>query len=203
VADLFVNLFVKEDKSIGSFRITIRQAVRNLWSGDISRRRFRSTMRKAIISANREAWESGMAVCGMTTDEITRSEIRARSKAISQQLGFVGGFTRDIVGGRDKELQGFLNRSELWVNRYNETRSLAQAMACKDLPGMWKIGKTDHCRSCQGFNGRVYRMSVWKENGALPQTRKLCCNGYACGCEIVKTDKRVTPGRFPKHLLCE
>jgi hypothetical protein len=196
----------KEVKAIGSFRSAIRAAIRGLWSGAMDYFMFFDTMLIATERHYREAWLAGAAQCGIQSiDELTQEEqLRLRSLIIFDQQ-YVGGLATAIEensrarGGR---LTPLLARGELWINRYNMVYNEGQAAACADRKLIWILGPTEqHCRSCAGFAGRVYRASVWQRNGALPQSQNLACNGFRCQCRLEPTSERGTPGPFPARLL--
>jgi hypothetical protein len=190
---------------IVSFRRNLRASVRGLWTGALTKRQALSTFRAAIERAIEMAWTEGAAECGIQADELTVEELTARDEMIFEQNEFATGFI-DAIADQSKANGGaltpLLQRAEMWVNRYNDAKTQGQALACADQSGQWFLGPTEkHCPSCAGFNRRVYRMSVWAANNALPRSRCLACNGFRCECEIKPTDKPITKGRFPRRLV--
>lgn len=194
-----------QDKALGNFRSAIRSEVRRLWLGLSSQFDFTDSMVNIITTNFRTAWNEGAATCGIQPDELSSAETGQRDVLINSQFPFLFGFA-DFIEENSKEnggrLQTVFDRSELWINRYNEVVNQARVMACADQKGRWIVGQTEHCRSCLGFNGRTYRFSTWAANNALPQTRGLCCRGFNCRCRIDPTTDRITPGKFPSGLLC-
>lgn len=187
------------------FRRNLRASVRGLWNGAITRRQALTTFRRAIEQAVERAWVEGAAECDIQENELTVEELTARDEFILEQGELAENFIGDIVA-RSKvnggKLTPLLQRAEMWVNRYNDAKGQGKSLACANVKGEWILGPTEkHCRSCAGLNGRVYRFSVWRENGALPQSQRLFCNGFRCQCRIDPTDKRITSGRFPRRLL--
>lgn len=159
----------------------------------------------AIERGLRDAWAQGAKDAGIQPDELTVAEEFERESFINSQFFYILGFM-DFVSANSKANGGKLrmayNRAEMWINRWNEARAAAMAMASNDPKLMWVLGPTEtHCRSCQGFDGKVYRASVWRANGAQPQARNLDCHGYHCLCGFQVTSQRITPGRFPASLL--
>lgn len=195
-----------QDKAIGAYQAAVRSEARRLWLGLGTSFDFVDGMIAVINRHFKIAWNEGAAICGIKPDELSRAEIRARDDMINSQFPFLFDFA-DFIEENSKANKGKLRtvfgRIDLWVNRYNEVVEAAKSMACADQKGMWIVGETDHCRSCLGFNGRVYRFSVWRKNNALPQTQPLCCRGFRCQCRIDPTFARITPGRFPRSLLCD
>lgn len=192
-------------RAIGNFRQNIRALVRGLWTGNIGLADFIDGMELAIRTQITIAWNEGAAECGIRPDELTVDEINKRTEFIDNQIGYVTGFAEAIADGSKAnkgKLTPLFQRAEMWINRYNEAKTYGAAMACGDEKREWHLGPTEqHCRSCAGFHGRVYRYSTWLGHNALPQNSNLACHGFNCRCRLDPTDKRVTPGKFPAGLL--
>lgn len=223
-----MNLIVKAlPKTENGYRGLWRRAVRDLWrSFEVSepiregerrriggRRRFtlfswRSEMAAHIDAYLTAAWERGAAEFGIKPDEFTDDERVQLSELLAQQTNpdYLEGFYRDALDkfreDPRREASSMYSRADLWVNRWNEVLNRSKAVFGRNRKMKWVLGEThEHCRTCYGFNGRVYRASTWNENGALPQTHALECEGYNCKCRLEETSDRVTPGRFPRGLL--
>lgn len=171
-----------------------------------------STIRRNIT----RAWLDGAKECGIAADELSQTERAELGRFILLQRFHIGGLADDIVAARDASIEkhGKLvpptepkrsvtrGRIGMWVNRWAEAKALATSFACADQKAQWFLGATEkHCRTCAGFDRRVYRWSTWRENGALPQTRNLACGGWRCDCRLETTSERITAGRFPRRLL--
>jgi hypothetical protein len=202
---MFLEEFSSQDKSLGRFATAVNNMARLLWRDEITGFEFIDNMVSIINIQFRQAWAEGAATCGITPDEFTSQEVSERERFINSQLAFLPGLA-DFILENNREsgaLFGSLSsRTGIWINRYAEAVERAQGMACANEKRMWMVGPTEHCQSCKGFNGRVYRLSVWEENGAIPRTRQLCCGGHRCQCQRVPTTAKITPGRFPRGLLC-
>ena len=205
MSNLFFKEWIAEEKSINDFRSGVRSAIRGLWTGNFELFDFVDAMTSAIQRGYRQAWTEGAKQCGIKFDELTPTELAELRRMTNEQIPFLPGFGSDIEDNSRAKgglLRPHLERGFMWVNRYNEVRQRAGAMACGDKKKKWQLGSTkEHCRSCRGFNGRVYRYSTWLDNNALPQNRNLECNGFRCRCNLIDTDERITPGRFPRSLL--
>ncbi len=190
---------------IDQYRKSLRSAVRGLWSGVLTLPQANNAFEGSIERRITQAWNEGALECDIEIDELTGTELIARDDFISTQIGFMPQFLTDVVAKNKNsggKLRPQLTRVELWVNRYNEAVNQSKTLACADQKGQWFLGPTEeHCRSCNGFNGRVYRFSVWRANGAVPQSENLACSGFNCLCEIRPTNKPITRGRFPTRLL--
>lgn len=193
-------------RNIDTFGQSLRTAIRGLWSGNLELVDFLDAMESTLRRNLMIAWNEGANQCGIKPDELSEDEINAREEFINNQLTYTLDFGTAIQEGSRENggaLEPFLTRAEMWINRYNEIRTIGAAMACADEKRVWTLGPTEkHCKSCGGFNGRVYRFSTWLNNNALPQNNNLCCNGFNCQCNLDPTEQRVTPGKFPRSLLC-
>lgn len=188
-----------------NYRMDIRAVVRGLWSGTLNYWQAWDQMDLAIRRGLPLAWQDGSAECGILPSEWTAEERQALQSAIAGELGYVDGFLTAIEDGSKAnggKLGPLFVRADLWISRYNDVKTRAAALACPNRKKVWRLGMTErHCRTCLGFEGRVYRYETWNAN-ALPKSRRLCCRGFRCDCRLEDTDARVTPGRFPASLLC-
>ncbi|MGH7274634.1 MAG: hypothetical protein ACREIQ_09285 [Nitrospiria bacterium] len=186
---------------IGSYRQTLRSIVRGYWSGVLSAEQFEDAMRSAINRRLQQAFEEGARECGVRADELTQAEFTALGQAIRQELTYVAGFGEAISQNNKAnkgKLEPLLARVDLWVNRYRDLGNRGRQLACSDSKLLWVIGPAEqHCRDCSGFNGRVYRGSVWSKKNVRPQHPKLACHGFNCLCSLSPTDLPVTRGSPP------
>jgi len=158
-------------------------------------------MDRAISIAYEQAWREGAATCGIKPAERTDNEQQQLNELIAENRQYIFGFGENIEenskanGGK---LGPHLARGQLWINKYNEVKSIAQQMACADIKLKWVWSpQREHCSDCQKLNGRVYRASIWQKYNIHPQSQNLQCHGYRCGCSFIMTDEKVTPGRPP------
>jgi hypothetical protein len=184
---------------IVSFRRNIRASVRGLWSGAISKRQALLTFRSAIEKAIDQAWIEGAAECGIQEEDLTVEELTARDEFIFEQNDLAPDFI-DAIADNSKinggQLTSLLQRAEMWINQYSSAKQQSEAMACKDEKREWRVGRTEHCRTCLALNGQVRRMSFWINN-VMPRNapnEKLECRGFRCQCVLRKTDKPISRG---------
>lgn len=191
-----------EHKDIGQFKAAVRAAVRKLWIGAGDLFDFFEDMDRAITFHFNAAWNEGANQCGIRPDERTPEEEQRLTALITQNRQYIYGFGEAVQEG-SKANGGLLgpqmSRAEMWINRYNEVRSIALQMACADvkLRWQWSPEVEQHCEDCRKLNGRVYRASVWAKYGIRPQSTELACHGYRCGCSFIVTTDPLTPGRPP------
>ena len=187
---------------ISQFRRQTRAAIRGLWSGALNKNQAFDAFTSAIERAIDRAWAEGAAECGIQPDEFTEAEIEARDEFVFNQTDNLRKFINDIEkqskvnGGKITPL---LQRNEMWVNQYSSAKQQSEALACADEKREWKVGRTEHCRTCLGLNGQVRRLSFWVNN-VLPRNapnEKLECGGFRCQCVLAKTNKPISRGRLP------
>lgn len=184
------------------FHAGIRAGIRGLWLGELTRFGFIETMEASIRRGFRAAWLEGAATCGISARELTSAERAAIEQAVNAQLPHLPGFADTIEAGskeNDGKLQPLFSRGELWANRFLEVRTQAQLSACADKKFEWEWdSKKEHCIDCAAQNGRVHRGSVWAAANVRPQSANLACQGFDCGCRLVPTTRRASPGRPPR-----
>lgn len=183
----------------------IRAAAKGMWLGVYDYDEFFRGMVRSIHRGLTFAWAEGAKECGILLGELSASEQTQLENAIFGQINYIHGFA-EFIEQNTKELGGkwtpIYNRIQMWANKYPAVRTLAASLACASKKKVWRLGPTEvHCKTCAGFEGRVYRYKIWQSNNALPQSSKLECNGIRCLCFFEDTDERITPGPFPRKLL--
>ncbi|MHC4214105.1 MAG: hypothetical protein ACYSWP_12100 [Planctomycetota bacterium] len=188
---------------IVSFRRNLRASVRGLWTGALSEAQALRTFRAAIERGIEQAWIEGAAECGIQPDELTTAELTKRDEFIFEQNDLAPNFV-DAIEAQSKanggKLQPLLQRNEMWVNQYDSAKQQSEALACANEKREWRVGRTEHCRTCLALNGQVRRMSFWLNN-VMPRSapnEKLECGGYRCQCILRKTDRPISRGRIPR-----
>ena len=185
-----------------TYQMSIRNAVRGLWTGAFDRGQFLNLMGLAIDEGLAAAFAEGAKACGITPEEFTDTELQALREAQAQEEMQVLPFAEDIMansranGGR---LGPLLQRAEMWILRYKDLVNRGRTLACSDGKFKWELGPTEHCRTCAALSGQVRRGSFWQSH-VLPQNAPnplLECKGYRCACELVATEEPVTRGRLP------
>ena len=185
-----------------AYQRSLNSAVRGLWRGVTNEFEFTDQIFLAIRHYLREAWLEGAASVGVGPDEMSPEERAALEGIIARELGYIANFRASIVAGSKANggaLAPLLARASLWANRYAEVVSQARVMTGADAKLEWVLGPTEeHCSDCGRLSGKVKRGSVWAAYGLAPQSRRLACKGYKCGCKLKPTRKPVTPGPLPR-----
>lgn len=178
----------------------IRAAVRGVWSGVLDELQFLEAMYSTVSIGLTAAWREGAQACGIAPGDLTLDEEWELHLRITEQMTYLSPFLQDIQtsskANRGK-LTPFLQRAQMWVNRYDDIKNQARQIACKDQKLEWIFGDTVHCVDCQKLNGRVYRASIWRKYNIRPQMFELACHGFKCRCHFEPTTKPVTPGMPP------
>ena len=202
--NLFFKEWIAEEKSLSSFRVGIRSAIRGLWTGNLGLFGFVSAMEASISRGFRQAWIEGGGQCGIKFDELTPAELAELRRMTNEQIAFLPGFGSDIEENSRANgglLQPLLERGGMWISQYNVVRDKASGMACGDIKKKWVIDPLkDNCSSCLRLNGKVKRNSFWISSGILPQVNGasyLECRGYNCGCRLEETNEPVSRGFLP------
>lgn len=182
--------------------MNIRSAVRSLWNGNIDYYTFMDNMSLAIERGFTQAWYEGAKIYGISPAELTPEEHLRLTDEVNKEREFVRNLGQAITanskisGGK---LQPLITRAELWVAGYNRIRTLGSTYAARDQKQEWRMGATkEHCRSCQRYNGRVYRASTWRKHNIYPRMYDLECRGYNCQCDLYITNAPATPGYPPR-----
>ena len=190
-------------KSETDFGRRVRGLAHGLWAGTLDWIDFADSMGIAIYRGYEQAWREGADRCGITPAERSDQERIVLQREITADVGRIRSFG-DWISQHTKAL-GFkesvvLTRAEIWTNRYLSIQTLAQVTACADQKLAWRLGSThEHCSDCLTYNGKVFRASIWRKYGAIPQSRWLECSGFRCQCRLEPTRTPVTPGhpRYP------
>ncbi len=191
--------------SIDTYRASIRASIRGLWSNRLTEADFFNAMSSAINRGFTQAWLIGARDCAKNINDLTLQEHTKLALFISEQLAYVPKLGKEIAAA-DKAQGGLLgkviSRADLWTNKWDQVRATAEAFCKADEPREFVLGPTkEKCRSCIGLSGRVYRLSTWQANNAIPPTHRTQCRGYRCQCRLMPTTKPITKGKFPVSLL--
>ena len=192
-------------KTEAAYRRALRQLVRGYWKGDLGAFDFLDGMAGSIERNFTKAWYEGAAKWGISVSEITETEYDRMQLEINTEITYVPDFANAIAANSKANggaLTPLYDRIEMWINSYARIVSLAGQLAATDAKGMWKYGDTvDHCASCSGYAGRIYRNSVWRKFlepfDLLPKGKGLACGGWLCDCSIIPTSEPVSSGRPP------
>jgi len=185
------------------YRMSIRNAIRGLWTGAIDRNQFFDIMGRTIEQGLKAAWAEGAKECGIKPGDYSDAEMQAlRDAQATEEMHILQ--LSDAVEAGSKANKGKLTplfqRSESWILRYQDVVNRAKTMACSDKKFKWELGPTEHCDTCARLAGQVRRGSFWRDH-VLPQNPpnpKLECGGWNCKCVLSLTDEPSSRGRLPR-----
>lgn len=183
---------------------SLRLYIAALWRGQIDLFDFLDSASFTIRRGFTRAFYEGAAECGVTPRELSFADTAVLETEINTEILYLLKFGNTITDeSRDagEKLREHTVRLPMWVNRYEMLRNLGRMTACADakLEWVWNPIK-EHCSDCGMLNGRVYRASKWNTSGWVPRGRNLACGGFKCGCDLIPTDKPITPGPIPSVL---
>lgn len=196
----------KASRLEAEYRQSLRAPMYALWQNVASLEQFTDMMMNAIDRGMTNAYREGLKRAGLAPDEASPAEVNLYHEEIWTNVSSIGNlaqFIQDHSKDRGGSWASVENRLNMWAGRYGALRTRVEAVAAGDKKKQWILGRTEkHCRTCYGVAGRVYRNSTWSANNCLPRSQALCCNGFNCDCMLVDTDVRMTPGPFPRSLMC-
>lgn len=174
--------------------------------GQISKVVVRPALRLALIEAGSQAALDGMADGGEPATQMPENLRKELSIWRAEQSRYLKKFVNALF----KEtftLDEVQRRADLWVNKSVNTMyymGLAEAKA--NARFMWIVDPVkEHCVTCLKLNGQIHRMKDYVRTGLLPQSPKLVCGGYKCGCKLVPSDEpargRLRAVRFVRRML--
>jgi len=197
------------ERGTAQYRAELRSAVRGLWSGALDYLDAWETFDIAIHRSFTQAYHDGAKEVGVLPTELTPQERIALRQAIQQETQYIDGFLTTIES-RSKANGGKLgplfNRVEQWVQRYQQMYTDGQMAAKNDPKMLWVRTAAESCPSCLAVEGKVKRMSTWKDSGYYPQSPRLQCMSGAkgvtvCKCHLEPTDQPMTRGPLPMSAL--
>lgn len=181
----------------------LRQAIENLWTGEISKKEFIAIMTEIIETYGRLAWLEGAAEVGIDEADISEEENAESLLVLAALLEFLPSFADHVVenskakGGLFDKLWA---RGKLWVRQYARLKMHAMVFLKPGQRFIWRLGIAEHCTSCLKLESKVKLGKVWRKLGILPRVPGawyLVCKGYYCACALVPVDLPVSPGPLP------
>lgn len=191
-------------KTQAGYLASIRTAIRGLYQGAFSFFDFVESMDASIRRGLTQAWLDAIRPLGLTLDDLTDIERARLEDVIREQMQYVIPLGEDILTGVANNVpqSTYLQRAQLWANRYVSVTTLARSLAAADMPMRWEYGDTiDHCPDCERYEGRVYRASVWRKflepHDAMPGGKGLACEGWQCDCRLELAEGETITRGFP------
>jgi hypothetical protein len=172
----------EQSRSETDYTASIRAAFRAMWLSLIGIDQFADVMVGLLRRGLENAWKDGVKECNYTLDELDIGQRIQLELDVTEQFQYIRRVGEFIEQG-SKENGGdwatVNKRVDLWANKYREAKAKAASFACGDKKKRFVLGPTEeHCRSCLGLNGRIYRYSVWQANNAIPPSSAFECGGF-------------------------
>jgi len=187
-----------EIKTYEYYRKNLINIVESLWNGYIGGE-FVDIMNNIIHGQLSDAYEKALIDAELSPEEATAEMREEVANAIRQEQQFVQPLFREIIIAKSEgeTIDQFLNRVQMWANRYNDVYNQAKLTIAKIMGKKleWVMGEAEHCSTCQTLSGKVAYAAEWERSGFQPQQPPnglLECGGWNCACSLVPTDKRKT-----------
>jgi hypothetical protein len=124
----------------------------------------------------------------LSENELTDAMRERFGAEVEINLDSISGFADDIYDGKysadnlGEEGAGF--RIALWVGALAGVYAQGQVSRKGNPLYRWRVGPTEHCSDCAGFNGQVKTAEQWLSGGLLPRSSALQCHGFRCQCVL-------------------
>jgi len=174
--------------------------------GQISKAVMAPALRLALVEAGTEAALDGLADGGQPATALPEDVRKALSVWRAEQAGFLRKFV-DTLFKDTFTFDQIQRRADAWVSKsVNTMYYIGLEAANRNKRFMWVVDPIkEHCVSCLKLNGQIHRMKDFIRTGLLPQSSKLVCGGYQCGCKLVPTDQpargRLRSVRYVRRML--
>lgn len=184
---------VVEDKALRDTQMTFRNQLVSIASqvttGDLTKVFARQSMRTLLQTQGENVFLDGLRDGGMEMPQLGRDELKEVTAWRSRQIRFMNKFIADIAG-KDLPQAQLVNRAQMWVNKtLNTLYFTALNAANPNQRWLWVVDPSkEHCVTCLRLNGQIHRMKDYVRRGLVPNSRRLACGGYKCGCDLKKTD---------------
>lgn len=192
-------------KTFGYFGDTLDRLVKDLFNKHIDELEFVQVAEDLLYGQLRDAWMEGMAVNGLTEDDMTpeyETELGGLIQAQNEQLLDFADAIVEESNAPDASIDGLLARADLWNNAYLDVYNQAIAYTADAADKFeWVLGNTEHhCETCEALDGTIATAEDWLASGIRPQdppNDQLECGGWRCDCKLVPTKDPVTEGGIP------
>lgn len=161
--------------------------------GIISKAAMKAVLKQELVANGRKALIDGMRDGGIELPSIDKEGENLIGKWRAQQLPFVDKFADSVFKEEQTDAQ-LRSRAQMWVNKsINPLYYEGLAIADKGAMRMWVLDPAkENCIDCLRLNGQVHSMKEWIASGFVPNSPRLFCGGWKCGCSIPKSDLKAS-----------
>jgi hypothetical protein len=173
-----------------SFESVFVRLVNQTSTGDISNRALvGQILRQQLQLHGEDIWIEGQRAGGNVEAVIDKEAERAIANWRAEQSPFITKFVKELFSQEFTSKQ-ILSRASMWVNKsLNPLYYKSLDAASGNSRWMWVVNPVkEHCDTCVKMNGQIHKMKDYIKSGILPQSPKLECGGYQCGCNLVQSD---------------
>lgn len=162
---------------------------------DMDRRRFGIVFRAQLRRLGQQAYKDGMEAAGVN-DDLTEDDLSQVQAWLGEQSAYIKGFA-DEVYTKGLSQAVIAQRAEMWANKslqyiYDAGRITGDRNAMYE----WRLDPAKkNCKDCTRLTGQRHRLKEWYVRGWQPQSERLECKGFLCGCKLYKTQEKAF-GRF-------
>ena len=176
-------------KSYEDYLGAVTQHALDLFYGNIGRDEFVEEMGYDVRDYLFQAYATGIKTCG--TSDLLPSDLEFLDEKISEQVEFVDGFADAVIAANNAN--SVQSRASLWANAYRKFTQFGRMNRCGDTRVIWRVNPSkEHCDSCLALDGLIFKLSDLKDADVYPQSSKLQCGGWRCGCDLEDTTKPVS-----------
>lgn len=194
-------------KTVNYYQRTLSRDVREFYAGDMDTGAFIDDMIRLVEEQLTRAWNEGMRNNDLDPAKDMTEEWQAvLDGEINEEMEHILDFAQAIedAAAAGKPVQQYLDRVQLWVNRYPDVVNLSMMTTSPEDRFVWRLGATEeHCATCAGLDGVVATGSDWIASGYRPQNPpnpELECGGWRCDCRLEYTEVStpLTEGGIPQ-----
>ena len=180
------------DSVTRQFCSRLHRIIKDAWAGmgEDTETRLRELIEYHISAAYFE----GLTAGGIEPEDYDDEMAAEADSLVFEQFAHVEGLVVAIEEAQNAEdkRSAVQQRAEMWC-RSVESAGLAGLNRAKATEMVvWRVGPTEHCKTCAWLNGQKHRRKWFTDNGYIPRqagSQTLECNGYNCQCELVPVKK--------------
>lgn len=171
------------------FTKAVREPVRGLWSGELTKEEFLDTVPDTLKTNVARVYVD--TVKAESGKDVQVGDVNSLDELYDRIDTYVEGFADYIVKNKkgDGKLKDVYSRADLWIELKYETEELAKLDDNIDdeIEYVWRLGHTNEsCGTCLGNSNVVKTKAEWDREGVYPRSRDLECKGYKCQCTLEK-----------------
>lgn len=174
----------------------IAEMMRLVGNGSINKNQFIDELNGFVSEEIMNAFLEGS---GKTVAQLSQAELAIIEQAIQTNLESIPGLADSVtewVDGDSENINKLIrNRVILWGKNIEGVYNQGFLRGGDDDEALaWRLGPADHCINCATLANLVMTRREWRNSGWFPQSPRLACGGWRCGCSFQSTDEPLTGG---------